>query len=456
MMRSLLTVLLLATVFSLPASGQQRETSQRFDRFDRNSDGSLTPDELPFERLFSRLDSDRDGLVSRVEAQALDRRSTPSITPRTLSPSSPKQDSHDQDAGAANLDPAVLRDIDAAMQTAIDNGEVSGIVGLLHRDGKRAYFEAFGRRDIEAAEAMPLDAIFRLQSMSKPVVTVAALVLYEAGKLDLDAPIAELLPEWDSPNVLEDGELVPARTRITPRMLMSHSSGLHYGSLPGYPTPRRRAANLDGHSKMLASRPLKFHPGEDFQYGTSIDVLGRYCEVVAGKPLDDVVKETVLVPLGMTDTDFWVPPAKEDRIAQIYARSQAGGLQRGREASLLTTKPTMFLGGQGLCSTAADYERFCLMLLNGGELDGVGVLKPATVDMIFTNQLSEIGQRYGLGGSVDGDGGYAWGGANGTQFWIDRKNRMVGIFMIQAQRYRPPTFKTFRSLAREAIVAPGA
>ncbi|MBB6430725.1 CubicO group peptidase (beta-lactamase class C family) [Algisphaera agarilytica] len=298
---------------------------------------------------------------------------------------------------------------------------------------------------------MPRDAIFRLQSMSKPVVTVAALVLHEAGEFDLDEPIAKHLPEWAEPKVLVEGELVPAHTAITPRMLMSHSSGLYYGTLPGYPKPRSRPTDLEANSKLLATFPLKFHPGAGYSYGTSIDVLGRYCEVVAGKPLDEVFRERVLAPLHMDETDFWVPEDKADRIAQVYTQSSPGELKRGREASRLTRKPTLFLGGQGLCSTAEDYEKFCLMLLNGGTLNGVRVLSEKTVDDIFTNQLADIGERYGLGGSVDGDGGYAWGGANGTQFWIDRPNNMIGIFMVQTQRYRAPTFNRFRSLAWEAI-----
>jgi CubicO group peptidase (beta-lactamase class C family) len=148
-----------------------------------------------------------------------------------------------------------------------------------------------------------------------------------------------------------------------------------------------------------AARPLKFHPAEGYSYGTSIDVLGRYVKAVAGEPLNEVLRERIFAPLKMNDTDFWVPEGKAGRIAQLYRQVRPGELARGREASQLTTKPSLFMGGQGLCSTAEDYERFCRMILNRGELDGVRVLKPETVDLMFQNHLKAGGQRYGLGGA---------------------------------------------------------
>jgi CubicO group peptidase (beta-lactamase class C family) len=152
----------------------------------------------------------------------------------------------------------------------------------------------------------------------------------------------------------------------------------------------------------------------------------------------------------MTSTDFWVHPENTGRICQIYKQPRPGVLERGREASKLTEKPTLFLGGQGLCSSTEDYERFCRMMLNRGELDGVRVLKPETVDLMFQNHLKDIGMKYGLGGAVDGEGGYSWGGANGTQFWLDRKNNLFGIYMVQTQLYRAPTYNTFKQLVNES------
>jgi CubicO group peptidase (beta-lactamase class C family) len=364
---------------------------------------------------------------------------------------------HGDEANAAGLQPDVLAALDIEMQRHIAARNVSGIIGLICRNGHRGYFEAFGWQDIEAKKPMPKDAMFRLQSMTKPIIAACAMSLYDEGKFTLDEPISNHLPEWKEPKVLENGQLVPAKFAITPRMLMSHSSGLYYGSIEGGPfsgggARRDAATTLESFSRDLAKKPLKFHPGTGWQYGHSIDVLGRYIEAVAGKPLDEVLKERILGPLKMNDTDFWVHPENAGRICQIYKQPKPGMLERGREASKLTEKPTLFLGGQGLCSTTEDYERFCRMMLGRGELDGVRVLKPETVDLMFHNHVKpEVGRQYGLGGAVDGEGGYAWGGANGTQFWLDRKNNLFGIFMVQTQLYRAPTYNTFKRLVSQSL-----
>jgi CubicO group peptidase (beta-lactamase class C family) len=361
---------------------------------------------------------------------------------------------HGDEATKAGLKPEVLAKLDIALQQAVSNKDVSGVIGLIHHNGERGYFKAFGWQDIEAQKPLAKDAIFRLQSMSKPVVAACAMALYDQGLFTLDEPISKHCPEWAEPKVLENGNLVPARSAITPRMLMSHSSGLYYGNINGGAPVARSAAgrtSLKALSEALAKQPLKFHPGTGWQYGHSIDILGRYIEAVAGKPLDVVMRERILGPLKMTSTDFWVRPENAARICQIYKQPRPGVLERGREASQLTEKPNLFMGGQGLCSSTEDYERFCRMILNRGELDGVRVLKAESVDLMFQNHLKpEVGQKYGLGGAVDGEGGYSWGGANGTQFWIDRKHNLFAIFMVQTQQYRAPTYSAFRSLVNEA------
>jgi CubicO group peptidase (beta-lactamase class C family) len=201
----------------------------------------------------------------------------------------------------------------------------------------------------------------------------------------------------------------------------------------------------------LASQPLLFHPGEKYQYGTSIDVLGRYIEAVSGKPLDIFLRERVFRPLGMTDTDFWVPEPKANRLAQLYRQLPSGELKPAFERFSPMRSTKLLMGGGGLLSTTEDYERFCLMLMNRGEWNGKRVLRPETVDRMFQNHLPEsLGQKYGLGGAVDGEGGYSWGGANGTQFWIDRKNKLFAVFMVQTQNYKAPTYGTFRTLVNEA------
>ena len=460
--------LLLALAIVSQALAQTTTPDARFQRFDKNGDGKLTPEECPYPRLFKRLDKDGDGFVSKEEftaffarrggkaAPAANTRVDPNIKPRT----------HGEEATKAGLKPDVLAKLDIGLQQAVANKEVSGVIGLIYHDGTRGYFEAFGWQDIEAQKPLPKDAIFRLQSMTKPIIAACAMSLFDEGKFTLHEPISKHLPEWANPKVLENGRLVPAKFAITPRMLMSHSSGLYYGDIekgarskagnegatftPVATTSRGARTTLKEFSKALAKQPLKFQPGTGWQYGHSIDVLGRYIEAVAGKPLDEVLKERILGPLKMKDTDFWVHPENAGRICQIYRQPQPGMLVRGREASRLTEKPTLFLGGNGLCSTAGDYERFCGMILNRGELDGVRVLKPETVDLMFENHLKVPDRKYGLGGAVNGDGLYTWGGANGTQFWIDRKNEFCAVFMVQTQRYRAPTFRDFKRLANQA------
>jgi len=469
--RLTLPVLLACLQFSPARSVAEEEggappsLDPRLLRFDSNGNGRLEKAEIPpaVARVFARqeIDHDGDGIITAGEAARL---RIPSAANRPkgkgrvspdVKPNRAAIRPHGEEAQAAGLNPDTLADLDATLQGHVDAGQVAGVVGLVHRDGHRGYLEAFGRQDIEAGIPMPEDAIFRLKSMSKPVVTIAALILYDEGRFTLDEPVAKHLPEWSEPVVLrKNGETEPAKRPITPRMLMTHSSGLYY-HLPGDPPfsgmpPRTETTTLAAYSKALAAQPLVFHPGEDYRYGTSIDVLGRYVEAVSGVSLDAFLAERVFTPLGMKDTGFWVPEAKQDRLAQLYARSAQGSLVPARERFPPTRKPSLFMGGAGLCGTAGDYERFCRMLLGGGELDGVRLLKSETVDLVFENHLTGIGKSYGLGGAVDGKGGYAWGGANGTKFWIDRDNRMTAVFMVQTQRYKATTYDDYRRLVLAA------
>jgi CubicO group peptidase (beta-lactamase class C family) len=378
---------------------------------------------------------------------------------------------HGDEAVKAGLNAEVLAKLDIEMQRHVAARNVAGISAVIHKDGARGYFETFGMADIEAGKPMEKDAIFRLMSMTKPVIALAALTLLDAGRFALDEPISKHCPEWSAPKVLEGGRLVPAKSAVTPRMLMSHSSGLYYGNLEGAPADdgegaaamayrgtRTPGTTLKEFSEALAKQPLKFQPGEGYQYGHSIDILGRYLEAVTGKPLDQVLKERLFGPLKMTDTDFWVPPEKVDRLCQLYRQPCPGVLEPGRDTGDPTAKPTLFLGGHGLFSTMGDYERFCRMILNRGDLGGVRVLKPETVDLIFENHLQFAGpQKYGLGGVVNGEGTYGWGGADGTQFVIDRTHRFCALFMVQTQGYKAPTYPAFLALANEAAgIARGA
>ncbi len=464
-------LLLYSLCVSAVQAKAQTAASDRFQQLDKNSDGKLTQEEFPYPFFFKKHDRDGDGMLSREEAAEIKaaggKTTTTSPTAAPAAASDFKPRAHGEEAAKAGLKPEVLAKLDIALQQAVANKEVSGVIGFIHHNGQRGYFEAFGWQDIEAQKPLAKDALFRLQSMTKPVIAACAMSLFDAGLFTLDEPISKHCPEWAEPKVLENGQLVPAKFAITPRMLMSHSSGLYYGDIqkgalskagnegatftPVATTNRGAKTTLKDFSEGLAKAPLKFHPGTDWQYGHSIDVLGRYIEAVAGKPLDEVLQERILGPLKLTSTDFWVHPENAARICQIYTQPQPGVLRRGREASQLTEKPTLFLGGQGLCASTEDYERFCRMMMNRGELDGVRLLKAESVDLMFQNHLKpELGQKYGLGGAVDGEGGYAWGGANGTQFWLDRTNQLFGIFMVQTQNYRAPTYNAFKTLVNES------
>ena len=255
---------------------------------------------------------------------------------------------------------------------------------------------------------------------------------------------------------IHGGLSVPAKFAITPRMLMSHSSGLGYGggqraAAMAYQAMTKPGTTLKEFSVAVAQEPLLFHPGTSYNYGMGLDILGRYLEAIAGQPLDIILQERLFQPLKMSDTNFYVPKSKLEKLCQIYGQPKPGVLVPGTDLSRVSAKPTLFLGGHGLFGTIGDYERFCRMILNRGELDGVRVLKPETVDLIFENHLKHPTMKYGLGGIVNGAGSYGWGGADGTQFVIDRKSNSFTLFMVQTQHYKAPTYPAFLLLANEAI-----
>jgi len=356
----------------------------------------------------------------------------------------------------ARLDADKLAMILPAMEGHIEEGKLVGGLGLVALGDKIVYAETWGQRDREKQLPMTDDTIFRIYSMSKPVTSVAAMILVEDGNLELDDPISKYLPDLSEMTVLveakgDNGETreeeVPVTRPITVRDLLRHTSGFTYGFFGNSEVDKRyRKAGvlvtdktLEDTVKKLSQIPLKHQPGTRWHYSVSTDVLGRVIEVAAGQSLDQFFQKRIFEPLGMKDTFFTVPQEELPRLAQMYAPNVRGGLRPAlalRSRRFTDSSNRFYSGGGGLCSTASDYMAFCRMLLNEGQLDGTRILKPETVRSMHTNQLTDgiqrtLGFQFGLGFRIDRNGVYSWGGAAGTRFWIDPKNELITIYMVQ-------------------------
>lgn len=355
--------------------------------------------------------------------------------------------------GEAGLDPERLAALDGLFGEDVREGNLVGCLGLVSRGGKVAYCETFGHRDRAAGEEMTEDTIFRIYSMSKPITSVAVMMLVERGKLELDAPVTRYLPELGELRVRDgDGEEgVELERPITVRDLLRHTSGMTYGFFGDTPVDQayRRAgvlsrqADLEELVEVLGTLPLLHQPGTRFQYSVSTDVLGRVVEVASEMSFGAFLETHLFGPLGMDDTSFTVPKEKQHRLAEMYAPGRDGSLEpAGALRSWRFLNENDFeSGGGGLCSTAADYLHFAQMMLGEGALGDVRILKAETVAEMTRDQLAEIpggsrGFRFGLGVSIDRKGRYGWGGAAGTRFWIDPEAGEVGIFMVQINPYR--------------------
>jgi CubicO group peptidase (beta-lactamase class C family) len=373
---------------------------------------------------------------------------------------------------SVGLSSARLKEMSAAFQSGVDKKEIPGAVVLVARHGKVAYFETFGFRDREAGAPMTRDAIFRIASMTKPITSVAAMMLVEQGRLELSAPVSRYLPEFKDVKLgveKKDPSGKPALTLEIPRRemtvldLMRHTSGLTYGFTGKSMVRDRYTAEKLGEPGLnnatfvsrLSRAPLQNEPGEVWDYSVSTDVLGRIIESLSGMDLEQYFSENIFKPLGMSDTRFWLnDPAKQARLAHVQAEASTGK----RAAVPDPTVQNRQGGGGALVSTAMDYARFCQMLLNGGELDGVRIVSSKTVQLMAQNHLPqgikinhfpipvldvrpEAGNGFGLGLMVrtaDGRnpvpgtvGDYTWPGIYGTQFWVDPKKEMVVVMMIQ-------------------------
>lgn len=387
------------------------------------------------------------------------------------------------------FDPVRLQRIDAVIQQHIDQGKLAGGIAFIARDGKIVKLDTYGWQDLEQRKPMAPDAIFRIASMSKAVTTVAVMMLYEEGHFLLKDPVAKYLPAFANQVVAvappegspSDVKFVTVKTKrpMQIRDLLTHTAGLTYGDGPAVELYKQ--ANLHGwyfanHDETigeavdrLAKLPLHGQPGESWQYGFATDVLGRLVEVVSGMPLDRFVEERICRPLKMKDTSFFLPPEKAPRLANVY------GLVDGKlvleetaaKSDYVQGPRKCFSGGAGLLSTATDYGRLLQMLLNGGELDGVRLLSPKTVELMHANHTGDKYMRdtkgFGLGfwvntdpgyyGELGSEGAYGWGSAYFPQYLVDPKERLVAVFMTQLKPAGGSTLaQQFKTLTYQAIV----
>ena len=362
------------------------------------------------------------------------------------------------------------------MQGWIDDGKIPCALTMIAREGRLVHFEKFGTQDVATAKPIEFDTIFRIYSMTKPITSIAVMMLYEEGHFQLGTPVSELIPAFKDMQVYTEGgeAIVDAEREMTIKHLLTHTSGLIYGGDWDHPINERyKEANFYGGdlanmAQELGNIPLLHHPGAAWNYGMSTDVLGYLIEVVSGMPFEEFLKTRILNPLGMSDTAFSVPDEKAERYATLYEPAEDGGIQVIKNAPV-SSGPLSFFhsGGAGLQSTAADYLRFCQMLLNDGELDGVRLLGRKTVELIRMNHISDdwhplerTGCGFGLGFAVVTDvadthgpgseGTYNWGGLASTTFWIDPVEDLIGILMTQLIG-DSPFHAQFRVLTYQAI-----
>ena len=390
-----------------------------------------------------------------------------------------------------------LERIGARMQEAVDAGVMVGGQALIARRGQLVYNQVWGQADREKNIPMAKDALYRIYSMTKPITSVALLMLYEEGHFLLNDPVETYLPEFAGLTLLKENatgapEPVAPRRPPTIRDLLRHSAGFSYGVFGGTAVDRRyreanllRAPTLGEFTRRLAQLPLLYEPGTRWHYSVAVDVQGRLVEVIGGMPFGEFLRRRIFAPLGMKDTFFVVPEHKRSRLAQLYSPL---GTQLDwstlwtftAEQRLVPADPELtraYLdgsqfesGGAGLVSTSADYLRFALMLAGGGAYQGVRLLAPGTVRHMQGNHIQNLDSSglwnsgaFGLGVGIAGDtaaesgelgaaAAYGWGGAAGTNFWVDPANDIVGLFMVQSMLHQTNLARKFRVLTYQAFM----
>lgn len=371
---------------------------------------------------------------------------------------------------AVGLSSERLGRLTAVLQSYVDSGRLAGAVALVARHGKVAYLQSVGWRDRESRVPLRDDAIFRIASQTKAIVSVAVMMLEEQGALLISDPVGKYLPEFQKTVVAvpKSGggyDVVPAKRPITIRDLLTHTSGISYGGGPA--RDRWEQAKITGWYfadrdepvaatiSRMAALPFDAQPGERWIYGYSIDILGALIEKVSGQSLDAFLRTRILDPLRMTDTHFYLPRDQRERLSVVYSARPAGGIERAPDPGgsvgqgmYLDGPRKSYSGGAGLLSTAQDYARFLQMLLNGGELDGVRVLSPNTVRLMTVNHVGDLfaltgrpGEGFSLGFSVVTDlgargrpgsaGEFGWGGAYHSVYWVDPREDLVVVYFTQ-------------------------
>ena len=392
------------------------------------------------------------------------------VLPRAASP---------EEVGLSSAQLARLAEVTRAH---VQSGAVPGAVILIARRGKVAYFETFGSRDRATDAAMRDDAIFRLYSMTKPIVSVALMMLVEEGRLQVSDPVSRYLPEIgrmklgverrDAAGVVSLDTVEPPR-EMTVQDLLRHTSGLTYaGRATGPVADRIRAARIGERGETnrefvekLAATPLLYAPGTRWEYGVSTDVVGRLVEVVSGQPLGEFLDQRILRPLGMVDTAFWVTPDKLARAAQPWQRPGGPPMTPRFDVAV---RPAFESGGGGLTGTAADYLRFATMLLNNGELDGQRILGRKTLEFMTADHVGALpgrppGLGFGLGfevrtsvgraGIPGSNGEYGWAGNAGTLFWVDPAEQLIAIYLVQVNDGERIALRNqFRTMVQSAIL----
>jgi len=367
-----------------------------------------------------------------------------------------------------------LEKITSALQGYVDKEQTPGFLAAIARKGKIVHFETVGMQDIENEKPVQTDTIFRIYSMSKPITTVAVMILYDEGRIKLDDPVENYIPAFKDMKVFNNQQTQShtAKNKMTIKHLLTHTSGLTYG-WGDKPVDKLYAklkvfepdSTLAEKVEKLSKIPLVFEPGRRWKYGVSTDVLGYLVEIVSEMPFEEFLQKKIFKPLAMVDTGFSVPLTNVERFSAIYRPNEAGELKLVRKPPLATDNVSFFpSGGGGIVTTAADYLRFCQMLLKNGELDGVRILKTETVELMCYphQQYHRDGWSYGFGVHVvtrknygnngRSSGSFSGGGLAATNFWIDPERELIGILMTQLMNNRYPFQTEFRKLTYQALI----